>query len=138
MQKRNLVINQTADDDKIDSSATAAAADEDHFISQQTSGGQTHLDVVEQDKDNSMKVYCSWRFLLGLMIMVCCLCFHVYLIQFLDLTLISANSANSVVATLILSTAILGETFIWKYDFTALFFISAGCVVLVFNANTAE
>ena len=50
----------------------------------------------------------------------------------------AANSANSIVATLILSTAILGEKFIWKYDGTALVFISAGCVTLVLNANTSE
>ena len=135
LQKRNLVSvvqQKPADENK----NTAAS---DNFVMADDACSSNPADVViEQDRDNSMRVYCSWRFLLGLMLMVCCLCFHVYLIQYLDLTLISANSANSIVAVLVLSTAILGEQFIWRYDFTALFFISAGCASLVLNANTSE
>ena len=128
-QKRNLV--KEADSQK------SSAADEDHF----TDGSSTHRsgtpgEVVEQDKHNSMSVYCSWRFLLGLLIMITCLSAHVYLIKYLDLTLIAANSANSIVAAIIFSTWILGEKFIWKYDFTALVCISVGCATIVVNANT--
>lgn len=36
---------------------------------------------------------------------------------------------------MILSTQILDEAFIPKYDLTALFFIVAGCVTVVLNAN---
>ena len=101
-QKRNLV--KEADLQK------NSAADEDHF----TDGSSTHRsgtpgEVVEQDKHNSMSVYCSWRFLLGLLAMITCLTAHVYLIKYLDLTLIAANSANSIVAAIIFSTWILGE-----------------------------
>ena len=141
-QKRNLV---NAAEDSLPK--RNEAANKDHFTMVdkdcssnqilQTSSGK-NLDVVEKDKDNSMSVYCSWRFIVGLFLMGFFLCFHIYFIQFLDLTLMAANSANSIVATLILSTAILGEKFIWKYDGTALVFISAGCVTLVLNANTSE
>ena len=61
---------------------------------------------------------------------------HIYLIQFLDLTLLAANSANSIVAVIILSTTILDEKFIWQYDLTALCFILIGCITIVMNANT--
>ena len=85
-----------------------------------------------------MRTYCSWRFLLGMICMVSCLVLHVYLLKYLDLTLLAANSANSIVAAIILSTNILGEKFIWKYDFTALFLISVGCATIVLNANTTQ
>ena len=69
--------------------------------------------VVEKDKDQSMRTYCSWRFLLGMSCLIACTVSHIYLLQFLDLTLLAANSANSIVAAIILSTNILGEKFIW-------------------------
>ena len=128
-QKRNLV--KEADSQK------SSDADEDRFIDGSTNHRPgTSGEIVEQDKHNSMSVYCSWRFLLGLLAMITCLTAHVYLIKYLDLTLIAANSANSIVAAIIFSTWILGEKFIWKYDFTALVCISVGCATIVVNANT--
>lgn len=66
------------------------------------------------------------------------MCVHIYCLKYLDLTLISANAANSIVAAQILSTRILGEVFILKYDLPALIFICLGCVLLVLNANTEQ
>ena len=86
--------------------------------------------------DQSARTYCSWRFLLGLFIMVLSVVMHIYLLKYLDLTLLSANSAVSVAFAIILSTKILGEVFIWQYDLVALIFIVAGCTTIVLNANT--
>lgn len=68
--------------------------------------------------------------------MILALVNHTYMIRWLDLTLISANSAVNIVATIILSTNILGEKFIWQYDLLALLLISLGCALIVLNANT--
>lgn len=63
---------------------------------------------------------------------------HVFMLQYLDLTLIGANSVTGIVAATILSTQVLGEVFIAKYDLTALFCISFGCFTLVLQANTTQ
>ena len=84
-QKRNLV--NLAEDSQ---PKRNEAANKDHFtmvdkdcssnqISQQASSGK-NLDVVEQDKDNSLSVYCSWRFIVGLILMAVFLIFHIYFI----------------------------------------------------------
>ena len=82
-----------------------------------------------------MNTYCTLRFMSGLGLMICSLCLHIYLIQFLHLTLIAANSANAIIASIVWSVTILGEKFIWQYDLTALVFISISCITIVLNAN---
>ena len=71
-----------------------------------------------------------------MVMMISCLFAHVYFVSYLDLTLLAANSANAIIAAIIWSRLILGEKFIWKYDFTALILISIGCVTIALNANT--
>ena len=93
---------------------------------------------IEQDSQNSIRTYCTWRFQLGLFLMVVALINHIYMVRFLDLTLISANTAVNIVAAIVLSTNILGERFIWQYDLVALFLISLGCALIVINANTVQ
>ncbi len=61
---------------------------------------------------------------------------HIFMLQYLDLTLIGANSVTAIVAAAVLSTQVLGEVFIPRYDLTALFCISFGCATIVFQANT--
>ena len=70
--------------------------------------------------------------------MVCCLLIHVYLVKFLDLTLLAANSANCIVGAIIWSYLILGEKITLRYDVPALILISIGCVTIAINANTQE
>ena len=48
------------------------------------------------------------------------------------------NASFGIIAAMILSTTFLGEKFLWKYDFTAFVFISAGCTTVVLNAHTEE
>ena len=63
---------------------------------------------------------------------------HTQCLKYLDLTLVAANSASCIIAAIVLSTQVLGEKFILRYDLPALIFISAGCAVLVLNANMVQ
>ena len=84
-----------------------------------------------------MKVYCSWRWLLGLFAMLAGLTIHIFMLQFLDLTLLAANAVTSIVAIVLFSTTILGEVFMWRYDLPGLLLIATGCTT-VLNANKTE
>ena len=63
---------------------------------------------------------------------------HVAVIPYLDLTLIAVNTTLGIIFSVILSTVILKEQFVAKYDLSGLFFIMAGVVWIVLNANTSE
>lgn len=88
--------------------------------------------------DQSVKVYTSWRWLVGILAMIISVMIHIYCLQYLDLTLLAANTVNCVVAAVVLSTLILGEKFMWKYDLPALIFIATGCFLIVLGANKTE
>ena len=60
---------------------------------------------------------------------------HVSVLPFLDMTLIAVNATLGIITSVLLSTCVLKESFIPKYDLTGLSFISAGCVLIVLNAN---
>lgn len=49
----------------------------------------------------------------------------------------ACNASTAIIMNLILSKKFLGETFIWKYDCTALILICAGCTTIVLNAHTS-
>ena len=70
--------------------------------------------------------------------MISCLAVHVCFLQYLDLTLLAANSATAISSAVITSAWCLGEPFIPKYDAVALLFITAGCMTIVLNANYTE
>lgn len=93
---------------------------------------------VEKDEDQSVKVYTSWRWLVGFFSMFVGVLIHIYCLQYLDLTLLAANSVTAVVAAIVLSTQILGEKFVCRYDLPALIFIAIGCSTIVLNANKTE
>ena len=57
-------------------------------------------------------------------------------LPYVDLTLISCNAATAILTNMILSTKVLGEQFIWRYDLTAMFFITIGTITIVLQANT--
>ena len=129
-QKRNLVKVNSRQSESTDSQS----GDNDNYNSMER--GESSSELVEQDSDQSLKTYCSWKFLLGLITMFCSIGVHTYLLQYISLTLLAANTATSIIATLILSTVIFGEVFIVKYDLTALILIVSGCIILVLNSNT--
>lgn len=62
----------------------------------------------------------------------------IFCLQYIDLTLISANAATDILATIVLSVWLLKEKFIWRYDLPALFFFVVGGVLIVISANTTE
>ena len=59
-------------------------------------------------------------------------------LPFLDMTLIACNCATATIVNMVLSTQILKEKFIWKYDLTAMSLIALGCVMIAVNANTDQ
>ena len=71
-------------------------------------------------------------------IMICCLTGHVFLIQYLDLTLIAAGSCIAIGSAVVISIVFLGEKFIWQYDLVAFILITIGCGTIVTNANFTE
>ena len=85
-----------------------------------------------------MRVYCSWRWLVGIFAMILGVVIHICMLKYLDLTLIAANSVTAIVSATVFSTQILGEVFICRYDLPALLLISAGCITIVLNANTSQ
>lgn len=93
---------------------------------------------VEQDVDQSLKTYFSWRFFLGFMVMMTAIGIEIYCLQFVDLTLNSCTTGVHIVIAIFLSTNWLGETFTWRYDFVALVLIITGCVTIALNANTTQ
>ena len=64
-----------------------------------------------------------------------CIIFHIYLIQFLDLVLISANTQTGTVAAMLLSVKVLDEEFIAKYDIPGLVLIAGGSLFVLLFAN---
>jgi len=93
---------------------------------------------IEKDVDQSVSVYSSWRWLVGFLALTVSTIIHVFMLQFLDLTLLAANSVTGIVAATVLATQVLGEVFIFRYDCSAFVFISAGCFTIVLNANTTQ
>lgn len=53
---------------------------------------------VEEDVGQSVKTYCSWRFIVGFVAIILAMGIHICCLAYLDLTLISANSANCIIA----------------------------------------
>ncbi len=91
--------------------------------------------MVEEDENTASKAYCTWQFILGIMCMTAGTLIHVSVLPFLDLTLIAVNATLGIIISVILSTAVLKEAFIVKYDLAGLLFITAGCTLIVLNAN---
>lgn len=93
---------------------------------------------MEQDVDQSLKVYGSWRWLVGLFAICISVVIQIYMLKYLDLTLLGANAVTAVVAAVLLSTQILGEKFVFRYDLPALVLIILGCATIVLNSNKTD
>jgi len=63
---------------------------------------------------------------------------HVFILPFIDLTLMACNASTGIITSMILSTQFLDEFWTWKYDFTAAFFIILGSTSIVLNAHTEK
>lgn len=80
----------------------------------------------------------NWRFVVGGIAFTVAMVIHTQVLMYIDLTLLAANSATSIVAAIVLSTKILGEVFILRYDGPALFFICLSSALLISCANKTE
>ena len=119
-QKRNLVMadgpsNKSKDDEFANVEAT-----------------------IEKDVSQTMKVYCSWRWMLGMFALLCSVVIHVFMLPYLDLTLLAAKQVIAIVSAVILSISLLDEVIVWRYDLPAFLLISAGCTTIVLSANKTE
>ena len=92
--------------------------------------------LEDQFVESGGRYYCQPKWIFGfLFVLMGPICQSIVL-PFLDLTLIACNSATAIIANVILSTKILGEQFIWKYDLTAMLLIATGVVLIVLKAHT--
>ena len=93
---------------------------------------------TEAGDTNTHKAYCSWRFALGITFLVIGTIAHIFVLPFLDLTLIAVNAVVGIVFTVLLSIFVLGEQLVPKYDISGLIFICVGCTGIVVFANKEE
>lgn len=84
------------------------------------------------------KAYCQTKWVCGALCIVTASIIHVFVLPYLDLTLMACNASTAIIMNLVLSKKFLGEMFVWKYDCTALVLISAGCTTIVLNAHTSQ
>ena len=90
----------------------------------------------ESDSGQQTKAYCQGKWIFGITCVASASIIHVIVLPYLDLTLMACNASTAMIANLVLSRKYLGETFVWKYDCTALVLIAAGCTTIVLNAHT--
>ena len=88
-------------------------------------------------KDKQMG-YSSPKWAIGITMCFFGTFFHVLVLPYADITLLSCNSATAIVANMLLSIYILKEKFIAGYDLIALFLITAGCFSIVLTVNTEQ
>ena len=101
---------------------------------------ETHLsdeDSENSDSGQQTKAYCQGKWICGVLCVASASCIHVFVLPYLDLTLMACNASTAMICNLILSKKYLGETFVWKHDCTALILICAGCSTIVLNAHTS-
>lgn len=96
------------------------------------------LSSRQLDAVNVKRTYCSWKWLVGFALMVLHVGMQAVTLPFLDMTLIACNCATATIVNMILSTQILKEKFIWKYDLTAMSLIALGCLMIALTANTEQ
>mmetsp|Transcript_26213 Transcript_26213/g.30631 ORF Transcript_26213/g.30631 Transcript_26213/m.30631 type:complete len:164 (-) Transcript_26213:720-1211(-) len=126
-QKRNLVENDYKEQQIVD---------HDGYLRQEEGNPNVDQAKVERDVDQTLKVYCSWRWLFGIVALIISVVIHSFMLPLLNLTLLAAKNVAAIVAATLFSTQILEEQFICRYDLPALLLISAGCVMIVLSANT--
>ena len=77
-QKRNLVRVNSQQNESTDSQT----GEDDNYntVEKDAMEKEESTELVEQDSDSSLKTYCSWKFLLGLITMFCSIGIHTYLL----------------------------------------------------------
>ena len=94
------------------------------------------LQMDGADKESLARGICSSKWLLGFMFITLNPICQSLVLPFVDLSLLSCNAATAIIVNVLLSTKVLGETFLWKYDFTAMVLIAVGTAMIVLRTHT--
>jgi hypothetical protein len=94
---------------------------------------QLSLILMKQTDENSS--YTSFRWFIGLLCLIVGSITHILVLPYVDLVLLSANYALSILIGLVLSVTMLNESFSVKKDSPAIVMIFTGCLITVFTAN---
>ena len=75
------------------------------------------------------------KWLAGYLLLIMSSALMVLILPFCDLVLMSSSSAAAIMFGVILSVFWLNETFVWRYDMTAVLVIILGSVLTVLQSN---
>ena len=82
--------------------------------------------------------YCTWRYIIGLLLLVISALIHAATLPFVDLVLISTLTAVGIIISTLLAIRYLKEKFICKYDLPSFILIILGCTTIVALSNQEE
>ena len=82
--------------------------------------------------------YCTWRYIIGLILLVISAVIHAATLPFVDLVLISTLTAVGIIISTLLAIRYLQEKFICKYDLPSFILIILGCTTIVALSNQEE
>ena len=88
------------------------------------------------DNVNSARSYCQAKWIIGLLFTCLTPICQAVALPFVDMSLLACNAATAIIANVILSTKVLGERFVCKYDLTALVLIATGVFMIVWKGHT--
>ena len=91
----------------------------------------------EESSDATIQknMFCSFKGLCGIFLVVVGSLGHFVALPFCDLTLIACNSSSAVLMNVFISTRWLGEKFVPKYDVSAMTLVFLGTLVIVLLSN---
>ena len=97
-----------------------------------------NLRTSVENGERQGSIYCSIRFLLGMSLMIIGTLVHLFMLPFMDLTLVGAGACLGILVAILLSVIVLGEKFVWRYDLPGLLFIAVGSISIVYNTNKKD
>lgn len=98
------------------------------------------VNVTIDDEKDRKSGFCTCRWALGFTLSLVAGILHVVVTPFVDIVVLSFNSATAIVIQVFMAIFLLNEVFICKFDLTALFLIILGsaCLILTANFNDQE
>ncbi len=86
-------------------------------------------------KSNTTQKFNSFRWTVGLILIIFSNIIHVAVLPYADLVLLTSSSATAIIFGIILSVLVLYEKFTVKQDLPAVILIVIGCITTVTFAN---
>ena len=83
-------------------------------------------------------MFCSFKGLCGLFLVIVGSLGHFVALPFCDLTLIACNSSSAIIMNVFISVKWLGEKFVPKYDVTAMMLVFLGTLVIILLSNKEQ